>query len=467
MNLAKKILLIVFTFLIVAVFGLWGMGDVFSSRKNIVAEVGNEKIYTQDYINESRIYAQKYKKNILGDNDHFVILNTLITQKIYENYSKDQGLIVSDNALAYYLKNNDQFKDDKGKFSRVKYEKYLLENNLNAATLEFFLKKDLIKNIAFKSYLSGISVPTYHLNKLKENFLKTIEVDFYKVNKNNNISKENIKDHFNKNKSEFSLGEIRGGFTIELSPQNLGFIKSNDEYYQTLNELENIIIENKNFDEIIKKFNFKPLLIEKMNIEGKNLKRVLSSQNKYASSLFTLTNNISTDIFEIDNKKILINLKSNEEHVATEVDEYISSEIKLKIKKKQNFEHAKKLLTRIKTNKNEFLNYALKNKLQIENMIFKNISDNKKLFSQSNMESIFKQKINDSIILTEKENVYLMKIKKFRKSESKIDNIDQILKSQIIEEFKSLISRDFDAYLIKKYPVEINTQALEEVKKSI
>ncbi len=466
-NLTKKIFLIGFTGIIIIVFGAWGMGDFLSGKKNIVAEVGKEKIYIQDYINEAKIYIQKTQKSSLKDNDHYVILNTLISQKVYESYAKDQGLIINDEALAYYLRSNDEFKDDNGKFSRIKYEKYLLEKNINAATLEYFLKKDLIKNISFKTYLSGITAPKYHTQKLKNNFLKSVEASFYEINHKNSIDESKIISFFEKNKSLFALGELRNGSLVELSPINLGYKNENDDYYQTINEIENSIINNIEYKEVINKFGLKPSLIEKINIKGLNANRENSNQNKYAKSLFSLNKEIKTDIFDLDNKKFLINLKNIENNNDVILNNKIKSEIKLMIEKEENLKIANNLNNKIKINKNEFLNYAMNRKTNVQNMIFKNVADNKKIFNPNNMGQIFKAKLNESLVLTERKKVFVLKIKKFGKNENKIENIENILKDQVKQEFKTMIIRDFDAYLLKKYPVLINDQALKEVKKSI
>lgn len=466
-NLTKKIFLTVFTGLIIIIFGAWGMGDVFTSNKNIVVRVGNEKVYIQDYINEAKIYTQKNNKNFLNDNDHFNILNTLITQKVYENFTKDQGILINDQSLAFYLQSNDEFKDDDGKFSRIRYEKYLLEKNINAATLEYFLKKDLIKNISFKTYLSGISIPNYHSKKLKNDLLKTVEADFYTIDTDKKVSDREIEQYFKKNRSNFTLGELRSGFIFELSAANLGYKNNNNDYYQSLSEIENSIINNDSFEEIVSKFNLKPNLIEEININGINKNQILSKQKNYAKSLFTLNKSIQSEIFDIGEKKYLISLKNINNNHEVSLNEIIKRKISDKILKKNNIKTANKILQTIKSNKKEFFNYAMSNKLKINNMIFQNITDNKKIFNQSNMEKIFEASKKNPFILLEDKKVYLFNVKKIGKSKNKIDNLDKIIKNQIKEEFRSMIIRDFDTYLIKKYPVKINDQAFQTVKKSI
>ena len=82
-SLTKKIFITIITGIIIIVLGAWGMGDLFSSgNKNVIAEVGNKKIYIKDYLNYARLYLRKKNNNQLSNRDHDIILNSLISEKI-------------------------------------------------------------------------------------------------------------------------------------------------------------------------------------------------------------------------------------------------------------------------------------------------------------------------------------------------------------------------------------------------
>ena len=67
-NFAKTKIAGVFVFIIIIPFVFWGMGSMFSSgNTNNIAEVNNNKISTQDFmnfINESRIQQKTIKENL-------------------------------------------------------------------------------------------------------------------------------------------------------------------------------------------------------------------------------------------------------------------------------------------------------------------------------------------------------------------------------------------------------------------
>ena len=119
------------------------------------------------------------------------------------------------------------------------------------------------------------------------------------------------------------------------------------------------------------------------------------------------------------------------------------------------------------SNKQKFYDFANSRNIKIKSVQFKNILDNKKLFNQKNMEKIFNNKINTLINLNENNSVYMIKIKNISQNKDKVENLQIILKSQIKKEFQSLILRDLDSYLIKKYPIELNNKVFNQVKKNI
>ena len=111
-SLTKKIAITIITGIIIIVLGAWGMGDLFSDgNKNIIAQIKDKKVYTKDYIESARNYVNRKNKTELTDVDHSLILNDLLAEKIYEKFAEDLGIIINDDALAYYIKSLENFKD--------------------------------------------------------------------------------------------------------------------------------------------------------------------------------------------------------------------------------------------------------------------------------------------------------------------------------------------------------------------
>ena len=465
-SLTKKIFITIITGIIIIVLGAWGMGDLFSSgNKNVVAEVGDKKIYIKDYVNYTRLYLRKKNTNQLSNRDYDIILNGLISEKIYEKFAEDLKIKINDKSLAFFIKNDKNFKDESGNFSRVEYEKYLLLNNLNPKTVEDFYKRELIKKISIEVFINGINDSEYHRLKLKNDFLKQVGVKYYNLNILNKVGEKEINEYFNKNKDKFSLGEMRSGKYANLNYNNLGFKEENDVYYQTLNNIENDLINNLNFNDIIKKYRLKIQPIEKINKNGLNQKRIKSTKSFFSNAIFELNENFNTEIFDVNGTKYLINLDNIEKKRILKIDGQIKKEITNIINLQKNKQLSKKITQ--SQNPDSFFNLAKKNNIKIEEVFFSNILDDKKIFNRENMEEIFKTNINTNLTLIQNNNVYIVRIQKISKNKNKIKNLDKAVSDQVKQDFKALLLRDLDKYLIKQYPVKLNKKVFDRLKKSI
>lgn len=343
-SLTKKIFITIITGIIIIVLGAWGMGDLFSSgNKNVIANVGDKKIYIKDYLNYARLYLRKQNSNQLSSRDYDIILNALISEKIYEKFAEDLRIKINDKSLAFFIKNDKNFKDESGNFSRVEYEKYLLLNNLNPKSVENFYKRELIKKISIEIFINGIDDTKYHKLKLENDFLKQVGIKYYNLNILNKVSEKEINDYFKNNRNKFSLGEMRGGKYANLSYINLGFKEENDVYYQTINNIENDLINNLNFNDIIKKYRLKIQLIEKINKNGLNQERIKSNKNYFSNAIFKLDENFNTEIFDVNGTKYLINLDKIEKKQILKLNEQLRKEIVKIINFMKNKQLSKKL----------------------------------------------------------------------------------------------------------------------------
>ena len=446
--------------------GAWGMGDLFSSgNKNVIAEVGNKKIYIKDYLNYTRLYLRKKNNNQLSNRDHDIILNSLISEKIYEKFAEDLKIKINDKSLAFFIKNDKNFKDESGNFSRVEYEKYLLINNLNPKTVENFYKKELIKKISIEVFISGIDDTEYHKLKLENDFLKQVGIKYYNFNILNKVSEKEISKYFSKNRDKFSLGQMRSGKYVNLNYLKLGFKEENDLYYQTIDNIENDLINNLNFKDILKKYKLKTKSIEKINKNGFNEERIKSSQNYFANAIFKLNENFNTEIFDLNGTKYLISLDKIEKNQILTMNDQIRKEIIKTINLKKNKQLSEKIIK--SQNSNSFFNLAETNNIKIKEVFFTNILDDKKIFNRKNMEKIFSTNINTNLTLLQNDNIYIIRVDKISKNKNKIKNLDEAVSDQVKQDFKALLLRDLDKYLIKKYPVKLNNKVFDQVKKSI
>ena len=180
-NFAKTKFAGLLVFIMIIPFVFWGMGSMFSSgNTNNIAKINKINISTQefiDHINNSNIPQQTIREN-LDKNIIEELLSTLVSTTLLDLEVKDFDLIISENTLLKKIKTNKNFLNENGYFERIKYEKFLLENNQSAPAFELRLRgRELQKNL-FDYIGAGTVVPEFLVNKIFEEENKKIEIEF-------------------------------------------------------------------------------------------------------------------------------------------------------------------------------------------------------------------------------------------------------------------------------------------------
>ena len=170
-NFAKTKFAGLLVFIMIIPFVFWGMGSMFSSgNTNNIAKINKKNISTQDFIdhiNKSNIPQETIRKN-LNKNIIEELLSTLISTTLLDLEIEDLNIIISENTLFKKIKTNKNFQNEDGSFERIKYEKFLLENNLSAPAFELRLRsRELQKNL-FDYIGAGTVSPKFLTKKLIE-----------------------------------------------------------------------------------------------------------------------------------------------------------------------------------------------------------------------------------------------------------------------------------------------------------
>jgi peptidylprolyl isomerase/peptidyl-prolyl cis-trans isomerase D len=174
----------IFIALIALSFVFWGINDFFrSNNSNSVAEIDGEEISFNQFINEfNKIIRSnniQSEKIAITNNIHILAVSNIVSEKLLKIHAKKLGVTIDDTIIAIEIKNSKEFKD-KDFFSRTKYEKFLLERNINSKILEEQINKNLKKKIIIESITGYIpnnkKIPEITLkdkiNILYEDFLR-------------------------------------------------------------------------------------------------------------------------------------------------------------------------------------------------------------------------------------------------------------------------------------------------------
>ena len=474
---SKNILIKVLVIIIIAVFALWGIGDLFSSGKNnVVAEIGNENIYTQDFNQELRNELRNQNisniQEAIKNNFHYQVLNKLVSSKIIEIYSRENNIFVSEKTLANFIKQIPEFQTNK-EFSRIKYEKYLLENGLTANTFEQNFKQSLLKKIIIDSFTGGLKSTSYHETVVHKYVTKEIGIQYIELNqiiKNINFTELEIKTYYDENKSNLLSDEYREFEFLVLDVNNLGE-GNNDLFFKKISEIENNILENKNFLEIAEKYNLNNKNAFTINKSGYliNSEKSADLDQKIIEKLFNLNDNFKTDLVETKGKFYLLTLKKIILPKTLLLNEKTKKLIINDMRLKKLSEKIKSINNEIKEAKKDlFEEIQKKENLTLKEIFFKSRFEANKLFSQSNIQQIFQKKLKENLLLETNGEFYLVKVNKENYSADTISaEKKQLYEKQVISDFSNQILFLFDKILNEKYKVKINEKVLNRIISSI
>ena len=465
-NFSKTITAKIFLFIVAVPFVFWGMGDVFTSgNTNSLAKINNENISTEDFIdhiNELNI-NQNLIKDRLEDNILEEVLSRLISNKLIELEIKEANLVISDKILAEKIKTNSNFLDENLNFSRTKYEKFLLSNNLTASQFEKNFKENEFQEELFNYLGGGIKSPNFLINNSYEDESKKINIEFINLeniySKKENIKNDDVKNYINKNKEKLKKDYIDFSYS-KVTPKDLiGLDEYNNEFFTKIDEIESKLLNNVSFKDTIQTYNLKS--ISKNNFIPQSDKETIETK------IYNLRNNEKFGVIDENDFFVIYEITKIENKIPNLNDSNFVNQIKQFIFNKNKFEFNKKILKKI--NDNNFFdsdfNKLVSEKNKIEKMLIKSKNDVEK-FSSESLEIIYSLPIKSFALVADNEkNVYLVKILNHKVDKildnNELKNIYYIEANNLI---KNKIFQSYDVYLNSKYTIKINEKTLERVK---
>ena len=462
-NFAKTKFAGILVFIMIIPFVFWGMGGMFSSgNTNTIAKINKKNISTQefiDYLNGSGI-PQKSIKDNLDKNIIEELLSGLISTTLLDLEVKDYNLIISENTLLKKITKNKNFQDESGNFQRMKYEKFLLENNQSAPQFELRLKERELQKNLFDYIGAGSISPNFLIKKLYEEENKKLEIDFINLE-----SFYKTKDSFTENELNVFIQENKDQLKVEyldfnyilINPQNLlGVNEFNQSFFDKIDQIEIDIVNGIEFAEIIKNFEIK-------SIKRTNTK-YSSDLNEIEKKIFELKKN-KIDIFENNDEYILFEISKIEQKIPDLKDNQTKKEIIELVYQKNKFDYNRNLLEKITNKKFDENDFLKMSDNLIQNTKLNSIRDNKK-FDISAVKVLYSLPINSFTLINDEENnIYLAKVKNFETQS--IDSNDELFKEYINKQnsnIKNNMLKSYDLYLNDKYKVELNQKTIERVK---
>jgi peptidyl-prolyl cis-trans isomerase D len=450
--------------IIIIPFVFWGMGSVFSGgNTNSIGKINNHNVSTQDFadfINNSKISPEVIKENI-NNNILEELLAQLVSTSLIDIEINELKVSISDEILAKKIKKQKSFLDEENNFSRTMYEKFLLENNMSSVKFEQGIRDNELKKKLFTYIGGGIKSPFFLINKIYKEQLKKIEVTYLDLNSiyinKNEITKNDLKKHINENKEKFLLEKVDISL-IKITPQNImGESEFTENFFSKIDEIENLVANNNNIDVIAKKYNLEVKKVKEYS-PGKYsdllLDEIYKKRNKNVLEL--LDKNDFFLLYEIKNlKKILPSLENNEFLKMTRNDLF----------EKNKYDIHTDLMKKIQKKKFTTKDFSNLSKGKLNNLKIESINDNSK-FTADSVSLLYSLDINNfSLVLDEKNNVYLVKIKNiYENNLSKNSKEIKRFATQTNIKIRDNLYNSYDFLLSEKYKIKINQKTLDRMK---
>jgi peptidyl-prolyl cis-trans isomerase D len=356
------------------------------------------------------------------------------------------------------IKNNKNFLDENGTFQRIKYEKFLLENNQSAATFELRLKgRELQKNL-FDYVGAGTVSPKFLIKKLYEEENKKLEIEFLNLEnfykKREDITDKDLRQFLKENENQLKMEYLDFDYII-INPKNLiGVDEFNQSFFDKIDQIEVDISNDIDFKSIVSETDIKPVSINNFRFSPNN--------NEIEKKIFELRKN-NLDIFEIGNNYVLYKIHNIEERKPDLNDNQTKKEIVELVVQKNKFNYNKSLLDKIRDKKLNNATFVEMGKDKIKKIKLNSIKDNNK-FDIDAVEILYSLPINSFTLINDEENnIFLAKVIRFQNEKFDNKKINEYANKQN-SNIKNTMLKSYDLFLNDKYDVVLNQKTIERVK---
>jgi len=464
----------VFLFIVAIPFVFWGMGPLFTGGNlNVIVEIGKNKVSTQEFTDFLRYRATE--EDMVDINKIQIFLSNFIGEKLIVNEIDDFDIILSDKSLSTIIKNESNFKKDE-RFSRTKYEKFLVENSLNAVIFESNASYQNKKEQLLNFIGGGVVPPKFLVDKVfdKENQIRNIQsINLNKIMKKKSVfSEKQILSYFNKNKEDYI--DIRKSVKfIKLTPKNL---TSNNEYadifFQKVDEIDDLIVEGKNLDFIQKNFNLPSSnLVQLDRIDFlKNKKEIDNLPKEVINKIFSVGESEPTLLIELKGEYFVVNIIKTANIQKEVSDSSVKKNILANLEKKITRKFISEIIVKLNKNnfkKNDFDKIAADEKVSVNKLVIKNKNDNKN-FNKDLLSQIYSLpektiSVVANIGLDESFLVYIDKIQNTAiiQNSDKYNEYFKLSKARMVNS----LYITYDNYLKNKYNININYKALDNISR--
>ncbi len=465
-NFSKTVFAKIILVIIIIPFVFWGMGGVFNTgNTNNIVKIDNQNISTQDFmdhLNAIRLDPDTIRDNI--DNNLIEeILASLISKTLLDMEIKNLDLYLSEKNLGEKIKNNKNFLDENKKFSRVKYEKFLISNNIDAPSFEQRLYENELKKKLFNYISGGIKSPLFLTNQIFVEETKNIDIKFLELNNiyksKSSFTNAELSKFIDENKEILEVDYIDFKY-VKLDPKSLtGSNEFSDLFFAKIDEIENKLLNQESFESIVNQFNLETY--SKNDYSSK-------SEDDIGEEIYNKRNENRAQLIDKEDFYLMYEIKNIKKILQSLNDDNFKNKVVNLLYEQNRYNYNKKLIEDINNkifDNNSFIKLANDKSIKIKKIKLDSIQDDKK-FTSDSVKLLYSLPINSFTLITdEKNNIYLANIAKqyinnVKKNSDSYNNY--FIKSNV--KIKENIYSSYDVLINGKYKVKINEKTIERVK---
>ena len=449
--------------IIIIAFGFGGFGGGFSNNnQNNIAKINKTNVTTQDfmdYVNQSGISADAIRNN-LDNNIIEELLSGLISTTLINLEVKDFDISINERTILKTIKENKNFHDESGVFQRIKYEKFLLSNNMSAPMFELKLKNRELQKHLFDFIGAGTITPNFLIDKKFEENNKTLEIEYFDMENlykdKEDYSQIDIQKFMEENNDQLKREYIDFKYAI-LNPKNLiGVEEFNQEFFDEIDKIENQISQGNTFKSLIENIDVDIIEVNEFSPH---------SDERQNENLIYSKKSSKIDLIESGDNFLLYNITKEYSKAPDLSDDKIISEIRELVYQKGKFDFNRGIIEKIQNKKfdnskfNELVGFGK------EYGSINSMNDNN-LFEINSVKMLYSLPLNSFALVSNSENkIYLVKITGSNKNSfnKEDENYKNFVNSEFTNTRKSILAA-YDQLLTSKYQVQLNQKTISRVK---
>ena len=303
--------------------------------------------------------------------------------------------------------------------------------------------------------------PNFLVKNLFLENTRQINIEFINLEENykKEFSDSNISEYINNNKDELKKDFININY-VKFTPKDITNKNEFDKnFFEELDKIENELTNGTSTIEIAQKFD--------LEVKTKKNYFYIDKDELFLKEIYNERKNFKSNILDKEDYYIIYEITNLSNKIPEITNEDFFNEVVNKLRNKNKFEYNKNILKKIENNKfnNEDLNNIEKKPDAIKKMVINSINDNS-FFDIDSLKLLYSVPQNDFLLIVDnKKNVYLTKVKSFNFKNflEKNENYNKFY-LQSNYDIKNNISSTYDSLLNNKYEITVNQNTLDRLK---